>query len=174
MPPPRSRPDEFGHVALRPSALRGHVGPFLQIVAFTPMTFMPLSDRCVELVGEQLRDNVASSKAGRHFLECFLDRPNDPIAKVSLQKLAACIYHVECDISLTPRLDADAIFALLALRRFNLTEEVERLDANFHMSPLHAATSVHGRCPEILSLLLAFKAAMAGYQFQRFDEDGLV
>ena len=94
MPPPRSHPDEFEHVALRPSGLRGHVGPFLQIVAFTPMSFMPLSDRCVELVGEQLRDNVASSMAGRHCLERFFDEPDDAIAKVWIRKCAARIYHV--------------------------------------------------------------------------------
>ena len=167
-------PGEFGHVGICLAALRIRVGrlPFLQIVAFTPMTFMPMSARCVELVGEQIRENVALSEA-RHFLECFLDRLRGTATKVSLAKLAGCIYHVERDSHLTPNLDADAVFALLAMRRFDVTE-IERPDSNFQMTPLHAATSIHASCPEILHLLLHLRADAGGYHFQRFDEDGFV
>ena len=94
---------------------------------------------------------------------------------MSLASLAGSIYHADDDARLTPSLDADAVFALLAMRRFDVTDiEAERRDSNFRMTPLHAATSIHASCPKILHLLLRLRADAGGYHFQRFDEDGFV
>ena len=83
MPHSRGRPCDSKCVALHVAGLRRHVGslPFLHIVASTPVTFMPLDEHTLELVGDRIRENVValSAKSG-HYLACFLDRPTDPVS----------------------------------------------------------------------------------------------
>ena len=158
------------------SGLRRRVGslPLLDIVAFTPATFMPLDEHTMELVGDRIRENVVSlSTKGGHYLACFLDCPEDPIKKVSLATLAGSIYHADHRNGLDPSLDVDGVFALLAMRGFNLVQAEEEPDCDFHITPLHSAAAIHASRPAVLDLLLSLRADVRGYHFKSFEEDGL-
>ena len=158
------------------SGLRRRVGslPLLQIVAFTPVTFMPLDRRTMDLVGRHIRENVVSLSArSGHYLACFLDRPTDPIAMISLASLAGNIYHADRRNRLAPSLDEDGVFGLLAMRDFDLAKAEEETDCDFHITPLHSAAAIHANRPAVLDLLLRLRAEVGGYHFKSFDEDGL-
>ena len=91
---------------------------------------------------------------------------------LSLASLAGNMYHADDGNRLAPSLDEDGVFALLAMRGFDLTEAEEETDCDFHITPLHSAAAIHASRPAVLDLLLSLRADVGGYHFKNIEGDG--
>ena len=99
---------------------------FTTIAAYAPMTCMPaLVQSDLESIARAIRENIEGQI--QHWLLQYIDRPNDVNLKVSAFALAS-------QITRQAPLDADGIYGLLMLRRFNTSwaslseDEIEDLD----------------------------------------------